>query len=503
MRLNTRHPLARGLRALWLPSTTPGAAQIVNRAVTDATGVLPFSGTAPLWRAGQAGPGLGFTASTGAVSRTAKAWTPLQDGADFTIAIYAEIDAYPASGAAELFSTRGDTPSDGTFFRLGLSGGSLRGQVSESTQATAGPTVTITQPALKRPFLAVFTSKRVSGGGTWDFATDAMTFDNPAYDFAGTGGGDTSSELWLMALGDLPSVSTSSVSRGTVTSQNPTTETLGAEILNGVLGSRFQGTIYGAWQWSRSLDRDEIQDFLTEPFGLLEPVELGYTPVAPAGLVSAPGATLTSQWSLSTVGTVRTDATVQGTLPATQWSLSQIGVATAPGDALTPSRTLSTSWVLAPGTASAGSTTPSRLLSTVWSLIPGIAAPDVTAPGALVSSLWRLFTPFDPQPPGPVVPNVGGSLATGFGGDVDPEVRRKVRLRTKRAAAELAGEEFWPDPEDLSPEELEEWAAKAEAAQQVAPEPIDPYAMVDTDVEFAMAEADRREAEALFLLTAH
>ena len=61
--------------------------------------------------------------------------------------------------------------------------------------------------------------------------------------------------------------------------------------------------------------------------------------------------------------------------------------------------------------------------------------------------------------------------------------------------------EFWPDVEDLSPEELEEWAAKAQAAMEAEARTEPDYTgMVASDVQAVLAEQERAEAEALFLL---
>jgi uncharacterized membrane protein YqiK len=78
----------------------------------------------------------------------------------------------------------------------------------------------------------------------------------------------------------------------------------------------------------------------------------------------------------------------------------------------------------------------------------------------------------------------------------------------RRHLAEHEGEKFWPDPADLTPEELEEWARKAEAeiAAEAAPKgetPKQAAERIDREVAAFMEAQAKRDRDAILLLMSY
>lgn len=504
------HPLAIGLRSLWLPAQDAGEDRLRNLAGGGAAGVVDVMtfpatvGERPTWAAGQAGEALDFDGVNDYLSRTTNLpWQPVTEGGDVTVAVYCEIFAYPGSSTVEMWSTQyapGTVDRVTALIGLRQRDATIRGRITLNEAGGAAETA-IAWPPLRTPFLAIFTSR-----------------------------GENDHEMAVFAPGlGVPSFITNATSRRPIASFNPTSEVLGNEIYAGATDAAFNGRIYGTWVWNRGLTRTDLTAFLLDPFAMVSPQRnSGGISLSTSADAFAPGATPSTTWSI-TAGTAGAGASGTGATLTSRWSVISGGAVSA-ADRIVSGTSYATTWQIIPGVATASSPAGSAVLASAWSIRAGTATSNAVAvAGATVTTTWSLTAgtagQARPRPDigggggGPGAPGspgspggqggqggAGGKGGRGHGGRgaaVSKDTSRKVRNSAARALAAVEGREFWPDPEDLDEAELEEWAAKAEAAGvPVLPGESEAEfaARISAEVEQFMAQQEVTNHEALILL---
>jgi hypothetical protein len=479
--VDPKHPLATGLRSLWLPSLDAGESRLTNYARGEAeTMAFPATvGERPAWAVGSVGPALDFDGINDYLSTTNLPWQPLTEGGNITVAVYAEVFAYPTSSTTELWSSQyAPGTADRVIATLGLraSSSTLRARINlnEPGGSSGGPS--IAWPPLRTPFLAVFTSR--------------SEFDHELATFAPGQG--------------VPSFALDTTGRQPLASFNPTSEVIGNEIYAGATDAAFSGRIYGVWVWNRGFTRSDITSFLLDPFGLVAVPRLGagISQAASFDAQAVSAGTLTTTWSLA-AGAASSSAIATGKALSTAWSFVR-GNATSPADGTAAGKSLATAWTVIGGGATSANPAGGKLLSTAWTVIPGAAASTATAAGAgTITTTWSVARGIaaNVTPPRPL----GGS---GFGPGLSARDRAKIRNSMRRHLAEHEGEKFWPDPADLTPEELEEWARKAEAeiAAEAAPKgetPKQAAERIDREVAAFMEAQAKRDRDAILLLMSY
>jgi hypothetical protein len=297
--VDPKHPLATGLRSLWLPSLDAGESRLTNYARGEAeTMAFPATvGERPAWAVGSVGPALDFDGINDYLSTTNLPWQPLTEGGNITVAVYAEVFAYPTSSTTELWSSQyAPGTADRVIATLGLraSSSTLRARINlnEPGGSSGGPS--IAWPPLRTPFLAVFTSR--------------SEFDHELATFAPGQG--------------VPSFALDTTGRQPLASFNPTSEVIGNEIYAGATDAAFSGRIYGVWVWNRGFTRSDITSFLLDPFGLVAVPRLGagISQAASFDAQAVSAGTLTTTWSLA-AGAASSSAIATGASPLDRMEL--------------------------------------------------------------------------------------------------------------------------------------------------------------------------------------
>lgn len=439
---NARHALRRGLVRYWAPALDPGRNRIASIAGLHRSVEAAFGAAPPAWTTTALGGSLRFNGTSQyLLSSTAAGlfdggsgsgtWDFSTSSMTFDNAGYAFDGTAPGSGGGTTGQSGATIAIMGVLPAAPTANGVLYGQ-SRPDNANASLAVSL-----------------IAGGtgGTWDFSTSSMTFDNAAYDFSGAAPGGTGGPgsiaigfqtgasanvsasvtapaagvpfLFIGTISDganaaayLLDLSSRIRTTGTTSSGNAswtgltlTQESVGASLAGGTASAfaQHQGLVYAVW--NRALAADEIADFQEDPYVLFrEPMEDTWLQ-SPGS--TAQGALVSSAWSLSSIGTASGGGSAPGTTLATAWTL-QGGQATASsvatGATLTTNwslfplsqvggQTLTTAWSLsATGTATASSQTPAGLVTSNWFFVPGTATASNagTAPGTTLTTTWAL-----------------------------------------------------------------------------------------------------------------
>jgi hypothetical protein len=470
--LQHRHPMANGLRQLWLPEWTRGQDRLRNLVRTSGESqVADFTPTAPTWTTGVSGAALAFDGTAKQLLHSAppaSLWNPGLGGLAYTIAFIGRIKSHPGGG--RILYSHNQSTSGVRSIEISASSTDLQFFVTQDSGTTEKVSATLTTiPAIGSLFAVIATIR--------DGTTSAIAMR----DFqAGTRG-------------------TATNTAGTITAATVTTidqESFCSWHGGGTATDFADADMAGAFGWGRAFTDADMQAWLDDPFGVVTPrrapayigpgsTALGVTlstqwtvipataslwtfadafvtfdnpaflfdgGMAVAGGSAAAGVTLTTQWTvlggqpaatatapsagtLTTTWTLFPNRQLGGLTLPTQWSVSTSG--TAASGAAAAGQTLTTSWTVFPGAAggfaaAAGAGT----LTTTWSVSAAGTASGATqaAAGKLITTTWTVVAGTVSTTPPPVITRNPYSTGSGFGPGGDPESAARIRSTVERAA---------------------------------------------------------------------
>lgn len=488
-RVNPRHSLSRGLTRLWLVQPGAGSDRILNLAPSQYGIEARFgahSYPAPTWTTTPVGPGLQF------------------NGVD---------QALRVDGAAGLYN--GTVNPAVTMAIIGrLDGHDSFGPEIYSQNRSVGD-LTDLAVYYEPPIIKLWFASNVADGHTLECDINGLPDYGQVFGYIGAIRDATTCDARMVNY-HTGEVRFSDAPVGNIGDYS--LAVMDQESFGGWTGNGFipvvapaPVTLHAIYVWDRALSQAEMADFLADPFDMLrEPIRP--QPLAPA--TEAPGATLTTTWTLQQSGTAAaasstpartiitnwslaggqaaassavsgaTLTTTWSVLSSTQvgavtltmaWSLASIGSATA--SATGSGATLTNAWFLLPGAASGNATRAGATLTTAWSLIAGQAGGTNTAVGATLTNTWSLAAGTASSSASVTAPRpfIGGG---GMGPGGDPTLPERIRASASRAAERAF------DPEGWAKAEAERVAAEQEAARRAEVERTRPERLTRSVLRF-------------------
>jgi hypothetical protein len=380
--LQHRHPMANGLRQLWLPEWTRGQDRLRNLVRTSGESqVADFTPTAPTWTTGVSGAALAFDGAAKQLLHSAppaSLWNPGLGGLAYTMAFIGRIKSHPGGG--RILYSHNQSTSGVRSIEISASSTDLQFFVTQDSGTTEKVSATLTTiPAIGSLFAVIATIR--------DGTTSAIAMR----DFqAGTRG-------------------TATNTAGTITAATVTTidqESFCSWHGGGTATDFADADMAGAFGWGRAFTDADMQAWLDDPFGVVTPRR------APAYIgpgSTALGVTLSTQWTvIPATASLWTfaDAFVTFDNPA---FLFDGGMAVA-GGSDAAGVTLTTQWTVLGGQPAATATAPSAgTLTTTWTLFPnrqlggltlptqwsvstsGTATSGAAAAGQTLTTSWTVF----------------------------------------------------------------------------------------------------------------
>lgn len=238
------HPLSNRLRSLWVPALDAGQKQLRNLAPYGASeaALAPIGTGLPTWNSAAAGTGLNFAGDQVAFSR-ATPFAPTAAAWPWTLAMVLRVEAAP--GAA-------DSPDAYGIYPAGANTPCLKFLLDGGTQGIGAQ---IRNGGATNISLG-FAASSIVAGSTYALALTSRTTSDHELRIHNLDSGVLTVNTSTTALAAQSTTYTNETMGGSPTGFGYATANL---------------TVLLAAAWDRGLQRDELQRFILDPFGLLRP----------------------------------------------------------------------------------------------------------------------------------------------------------------------------------------------------------------------------------------